>query len=515
MLGVHSFPFGPHTVKREGGLFLIFEMANNHQGSLDHAVKIIRAMGSIARTKGVAGAIKFQFRQLESLIHPGFLHSRLPTSSNKHVKRFIQTRLSYEQYEQLVQESHDNGLVPFATSFDEASVDWSESLELPVIKIASCSATDWPLLRRIAQAKTPVVCSTAGCSWLDIDNVVTFFTERKIPLAIMHCVGLYPVPRQHVSMDQVRQLRQRYPDLVIGYSGHESVDDLDLVQLAVAVGAALLERHVGLPTDTISLNAYSLSPEDVEHWVDLALKAHQAMCIGDKQVHLDTEIRSLSELKRGIYAKVSKKSGEFLEPDDLTLAMPCLPDQFSASEFDDVIGLPVPHQGIAAMMPVMKKGGVEPLVEIYASSIVERIKGMLKEAKIALPSGTPAELSHPHGLRSFEKAGVVIIDVVNREYCKKLLVQLPGQDHPPHKHIKKEETFQVLMGELEVEVSGETALLKAGESLTIPRGVLHAFRTKTGMIMEEISTTHIKGDSFYLDENIPSDPTTRKTPVVL
>ena len=509
------FPFGPYTVTRNGGLFFTLDMANNHQGSLEHGLNIIRAMAEIAQSKSIHAAIKFQFRQLESLLHPGFLQSRLPTSSNKHTKRFIETRLSYDDYEQMAEEARKGNLIPIATPFDEASVDWCEALDFPVIKIASCSATDWPLLRRIAQANRSVVCSTAGLSLRQIDEVVTFFRQRQIPLAIMHCIGIYPAPRQHLQLDQIRQLRERYPDLVIGYSAHESPADLDVVALAVASGAAILERHVGLPTDTISLNAYSLAPADVEAWVDLALKAHLAMSAGQERAHLEGEVRSMEGLKRGIYVKVAKKPGEFLEPDDLMLAMPFLPGQFRAGELDDVVGLPVPHQGIEAMMPVMKNGEGEIPPEIRASSIVERTRQMLAEAKIALPEGTPAEISHPYGLEAFEQYGAVIIDIVNREYCKKLIVQFPEQDHPLHKHVEKEETFQVLMGEMEAEVEGKVTSLEPGDSITIQRDAMHAFRTRTGMIVEEISTTHIKGDSIYRDERILSDPTTRKTPVVL
>ncbi|MDY6876663.1 MAG: N-acetylneuraminate synthase family protein [Chloroflexota bacterium] len=509
------FPFGPHTVARDGGLFFTFEMANNHQGSLEHGLSIIQAMAKVAQSKNISAAIKFQFRQLESFLHPGFLQSRLPTSSNKHTRRFVETRLGYGDYERMAGEAHKGNLIPIATPFDEASVDWCETLDFPVIKIASCSATDWPLLRRVAQANRPVVYSTAGLSLRQIDDAIAFFQQRQIPLAIMHCVGIYPAPRQHLQLDQIRQLRQRYPDLVIGYSAHEGTADLDVVALAVSNGAALLERHVGLPTDTISLNAYSLSPADVEMWVDWALKAHLAMSAGQERTHLESQVRSMEELKRGIYVKRTKKPGEFLEPDDLTLAMPCLPGQFSAAELDEVIGLPAPHQGIEAMMPVMKNGGCEIPPEIRASSIVVRTRQMLAEAKIALPKGTPAEISHQYGLETFEQYGAVIIDIVNREYCKKLIVQFPGQENPLHKHIQKEETFQVLMGELEIEMDGKVTLLRPGDSLTVQRTAMHAFRTRTGVITEEISTTHIKGDSVYKDENISSDPASRKTPVVL
>jgi sialic acid synthase SpsE/quercetin dioxygenase-like cupin family protein len=510
-----SFPFGSHLVNRDGGLLFIFEMANNHQGMLEHGLGIIRAMGEVAKSRKAAGAVKFQFRQLESFLHPGFLHSMMPTSSNKHTKRFIQTRLTTRDYQDLAQAAVDCGLVPFATPFDEESVALCEALEFPVIKIASCSATDWPLLRRVAQSNRPVVCSTAGLSVKDIDEVVAFFRSRRVPLAIMHCVGIYPTPRERLQLDLIRVLRARYPDIVIGYSGHETATDLDVPGMAIAAGASILERHVGLPTAEITLNGYSLDPAQVDAWVGAAVSAHSAIAAGQNRIQTDAEQTSMNELKRGVFCRVAKKSGEFLQEEDLMLAMPCLPGQFSAGDWDDVIGMPVPHTGIAAMMPVMKLAGGTVPGEISVSSIVEQVKQMLTQAKIALPEQTPAEISHPYGLDTFGRHGAVIIDVVNREYCKKLILQLPGQNHPIHKHIQKEETFQILMGEVEAVVDDRIEMLKPGDSLVIHRGAMHGFRTDTGMIMEEISTTHVKGDSVYQDQGIPSDPTTRKTPVCL
>lgn len=510
-----KFPFGEKEILRDGGLFFIFEMANNHQGSLEHGLEIIRTMGEILRSQKISAAVKFQFRCLEFFLHPGFLKARLGPSTNKHTRRFIETGLSFEDYRRMVQEARENDLVPVATPFDEASVEWCARLELPVIKIASSSAADWPLLRRVARANRPVVASTAGLSWRQIDDLVVFFERQQIPLAIMHCRGVYPAPREHLQLDQIRKLRERYPDLVIGYSAHEAPADLDVAALAVASGAALLERHVGVPAANCPLNAYSLSPDQVKAWVEGARAAHLAMNAGQPRARLESESLSLDELKRGIYVRVEKHPGQFLAAGELFLAMPCLSGQFSAAEIDEVIGLPVPQGGMKPWMPVMRDGMGPVPPEIRAGSIAERVRGMLAEAKIVLPEGTMGEISHPHGLENFEGEGAVIIDIVNREYCKKLILQFPGQEHPAHKHIQKEETFHVLRGELEADTGGQITLLRPGDRLTIPRGILHAFRTRTGMILEEISTTHIRGDSVYTDERVPSDLSQRKTGVVL
>jgi N-acetylneuraminate synthase len=125
------------------------------------------------------------------------------------------------------------------------------------------------------------------------------------------------------------------------------------------------------------------------------------------------------------------------------------------------------------------------------------------------------ELSHQYGFDRFFEIGAVIIDVVNRDYCKKLIIQFPNQAHPSHRHIEKEETFQVLTGTVDVVIKGEKSRLVAGQKQLVERGTYHSFSTEMGVIFEEVSTTSIKGDSEYEDTSIPSDPATRKTKIEL
>ena len=89
---------------------------------------------------------------------------------------------------------------------------------------------------------------------------------------------------------------------------------------------------------------------------------------------------------------------------------------------------------------------------------------------------------------------------------------MPGQSHPAHYHEKKEETFHILSRSMTVKRNDETFNLKKGDTLLIQRRDVHSFKTKTGVIFEEISTKHIKNDSFYIDKNIQrGDPILRKT----
>ena len=139
---------------------------------------------------------------------------------------------------------------------------------------------------------------------------------------------------------------------------------------------------------------------------------------------------------------------------------------------------------------------------------------MLYEAKIYLGDNFEAELSHHYGMKHFRQFGAIIISIVNREYCKKLIAVLPGQKHPVHMHEIKEETFQLLYGDLQVEIDGTVVELKPGDIQTVLRGTKHAFTSRTGAVFEEISTTHVMNDSYYDDPQIAKlDPIERKTKV--
>ncbi len=118
----------------------------------------------------------------------------------------------------------------------------------------------------------------------------------------MHCVGLYPTPDEEVQLDFMERMQRRYRHIPVGYSGHESPDNLDVVKIAIAKGARLLERHVGLPTVDAELNAYSLSPEQADAWLAAAEKSRRICGHHGQPTHRiekrisQTELDSLSSL---------------------------------------------------------------------------------------------------------------------------------------------------------------------------------------------------------------------------
>lgn len=482
-------------------------MANNHQGSVDHGLKIIRAMARVARENGIKGAVKLQYRDLDTFIHP----EARKDESVKHVSRFMGTRLSQTEFRSLIDEMREFGLIPVVTPFDEVSVGRAVDHGVQIMKVASCSANDWPLLEAIAETRLPVIASTGGLSIYDIDKLVSFFTHKKTEFAIMHCVAVYPTPHERLGLNFVEKLRRRYPYVPIGYSGHEPPENLAAGQVAVSKGARLLERHVGLPTEQITLNRYSMSPEQTDAWVKGVLAARQMCGDGDEKQIGQDEIDSLMSLKRGVYAKRPIKAGEALSAEDVYFAMPALEGQTTSGNFGEYRASWSASRDYEVDQPVMERRQPDTISMIRG--IMHDVKGMFYEAQISLGEDFTIELSHHEGIEHFRQTGALICNIMNREYCKKLIAMLAGQKHPNHRHTKKEETFQVLWGELEVTRNNDEVFhLKAGDQLLIERNSWHRFTTPRGVIFEEISTTHFKNDSHYEDERISAlDPMERKT----
>jgi len=485
----------------------VLEMANNHMGDVNHGIKVIKTYGEICkRFKDFNFVFKLQYRDLDSFIHP----DAKGRTDIKYVKRFSETRLSRFDFDLLVQEIRNNGFLTMATPFDEKSVDVIEDQKLNFIKIASCSFGDWPLLERIVKTDKPIIASTAGAPIEQIDKVISFFQHRKKEFVIMHCVGEYPTPVENMHIGQIDFLKNRYPGVRIGFSTHESPDNFDIVKLAIAKGASVFEKHVGVVTDTYKLNAYSSNPEQFRMWLNAAQLAYTLCGISDKRPPVNySELQSLYSLRRGVFAKRQIQTGETIKAEDVFFAFPPKKDQVTANDWSKYNNY-IAKKGIKVNEAILPSNVQIKDTRAKVWEIAQKVKALLKESKTIVPGGADLEISHHYGLEKFDEVGLTMITVVNRDYCKKILISLPGQKHPEQYHKKKEETFHVLYGVVKMKLNGKESLLKPGDVLTIQPGVRHAFVSDTGCVMEEISSTHYLNDSFYTDEVITKNKN-RKT----
>src|SRR3990170_1156307 len=234
----------------------VLELANNHWGDVQRGLRIIREFGTVVRYNDVRAAIKLQFRDVETFIHKDFLNR----SDIRYIKKTLDTKLTRAELAILTEAVRRTGCVRMATPFDDKSVELCVELGIEIIKIASSDVTDWPLLEKISKTHKPVVVSTGGGSLKDIDNMVTFFENRNIPMAINHCVSLYPCEDEDLQLNQIDFLSHRYPGHIIGLSTHEYNDWTSSMLMAYAKGARTFERHIDIMTDGKSISPYCSTP---------------------------------------------------------------------------------------------------------------------------------------------------------------------------------------------------------------------------------------------------------------
>jgi len=479
----------------------VLDLANNHQGSVEHGLKIIKECGKMVSKHNIRAVMKFQFRQYDTFIHPDHVKG----SDNIHIPRFLSTQLTREEWQILFSAVRDEGMLTMCTPFDNESVPVISDMNFDIIKVASCSAKDWPLLEEIACATKPVIASTGGLTLDDIDNMVSFFSHRGIQLALMHCVSIYPIPTEDFHLNHIDTLKDRYKDLTIGWSTHENQDEIAPVQIAVAKGAKIFERHVGYETKDIKLNLYSSTPQQLDKWFEsyrYAVDLCGPKTDGSDRPITNVEMESLEGLQRGVFAKKEVKKGALLTADDVYFAMPFVPGQISSESWTD--GGIVINKSFKINEPIFPNDitiTVDTKNEVLKKSIHE-VKAMLSQASIVLNSEFGIEFSHHYGVERFREIGALIIDCINREYCKKLIIVLSGQKHPSHYHKRKEETFQVLTGVFESIIDGHHRVMYPGETALVQPGVWHEFWSKDGCIIEEVSTTHYDDDSVYNDKKI-------------
>jgi sialic acid synthase SpsE len=312
----------------------VLEAANNHWGDVERGLKIIRDFGTVVRYNNVRAAIKLQFRDVDRFIHKDFVGNE----DIRYVNKTQKTKLEIDEFKILVDEIRKVGCIPMATPFDEASVDLVVSFDMPIIKIASSDINAWPLVEKIAKTRRPVIISTGGADEKSIDDVVKFFENRNIPLAINHCVSLYPSEDSELELNQIDYLKSRYPTHVIGFSSHEYHSWDASMYMSYAKGARSWERHVDIDFQGVPVSNYCSTPTQIDTWFK-AFHSAKEMAGGEgtsRRVIPKREIEYLDALVRGVYARKDLPSGYQFDhetfDEDFYLAIPLLKGQLSVRE---------------------------------------------------------------------------------------------------------------------------------------------------------------------------------------
>lgn len=308
----------------------VLELANNHWGDINRGLKIISDFSKVVRFNNIRAAIKLQFRDVDNFVHQDYKDR----TDIRYISKTLSTKLSNQEYKILVDSIKKSGCITMATPFDEKSVDLCVELDLDIIKIASSDINDWVLIEKIATTKKPVIVSTGGSSLKDMDDLVKFFENRNIPLAINHCVSIYPSEEYELELNQIDFLKNRYFNHTIGFSSHEYLDWEASIIIAYAKGARTFERHIDIENIEKGISPYCSLPHQIDIWFKAFNRARQ-LCGSNsdsKRTPPKKEIDYLDQLVRGVYAKNDLPVGHILSSNDIFLAIPLLKGQISCRE---------------------------------------------------------------------------------------------------------------------------------------------------------------------------------------
>jgi N-acetylneuraminate synthase len=268
-----------------------------------------------------------------------FIHNDFKGNQDlRYIKKTEATKMEKATYRELANHVVNAGCIPMATPFDEKSVDLCVEFGFPIIKVASSDINDWSLIEKIASIRKPTIVSTGGASEKSIDEIVAYFEKRSIPLAINHCVSLYPSEDSELELNQIVYLKNRYPGHVIGFSSHEYHDWSSSMLISYSLGARTWERHIDIESDGIPVSNYCSLPHQIDTWFKAFHKSKEMLggYMNTRRVISKGETEYLNALVRGIYAARDLPTGYIFNHEtfnqDFYLAVPLRKKQLSTRE---------------------------------------------------------------------------------------------------------------------------------------------------------------------------------------
>ncbi len=282
---------GNKTVGDGYPAYIIAEIGINHNGDLE----IVKKMIDAAIHAGV-DAVKFQKRTPEVCTPPEQQKQmrETPWGYITYLDYRYKVEFNAEQYGEIDRYCKSRGIDWMVSVWDEPSVDFMEQFDTPAYKIPSASLTDLGLLRHARATGKPLIISTGMSTMEQIKKAVSAAGSNN--LVITHCTSTYPCEPEELNLKVIETLRREFPNVPIGYSGHE----VGLVpsSVAVALGACIVERHLTLDRAMWgSDQAASVEPGGFEKLVKYIRVTEAALGDGFKRVY-ESELPSLKKLRR-------------------------------------------------------------------------------------------------------------------------------------------------------------------------------------------------------------------------
>jgi sialic acid synthase SpsE/sugar phosphate isomerase/epimerase len=296
--------------------FVIAEIGNNHQGSLDMAKRLVDEA-----VRANADCAKFQMRDLSALYRtsdPSHLGEDLGTQYTLDLLSKFQ--LSRDDLFRVFDYCASKGIQPLCTAWDLPSVEALESYGIPAYKTASADFTNHDLLEAIAQTGRPMICSTGMSTDVEIRQSVALLRRHGAQFALLQCNSTYPAPFKDVNLRYMDTLRS-IGDCPVGYSGHER--GINIPVAAVSLGASVIEKHFTLDRGLEGNDhRVSLLPAEFAEMVEAIRQVEAALGGADVRELSQGELMNRETLGKSLFVTRDLAEGETITADMLEVRSP-------------------------------------------------------------------------------------------------------------------------------------------------------------------------------------------------
>lgn len=295
-----------------GKPYFVAEVNTSHNGNIDTAKLMIDKA-----IEAGCSCVKFQSWSAESL------YSKTYYKDNPIAKRIV-SKLALDEA-QLLEVAHyctDHGISFSSTPYSKEEVDFLiEQCNAPYIKVASMDLNNYPYLEYIAKTGAPIVLSTGMSEIEEVRKAVNVIKNSgNNNVCLLHCISIYPPELSTINLNNILGLREEFPDYPIGFSDHSL--GTEIATAAVALGAALIEKHLTLDRTKIGMdNQMATEPEEMAQLVRNCNNVHIALG-GTERIVLAAEKEQILKMRRSIIATEDLKTGTRLTIDVLDAKRP-------------------------------------------------------------------------------------------------------------------------------------------------------------------------------------------------
>ena len=313
--------------------FIVAEISANHFGNKDKCIDLI----DIAAESG-ANAVKFQTYRAETItLKTNQNDFKIPNESPWHsfvnlYELYLEASTPWEWHYELFQYAKSRNLIAFSSAFDESSVDFLDSLNTPMHKLASPEINHLPLIKKMAKSGKPILISLGVASEYDLRTALkTIENNGNSEVVVMQCDTNYPADVSNANISQIKRISCDY-ECITGYSDH-TLSSLTAV-LALSAGAKVFEKHLAIGGGDQAIDSFFSADKMkfTEYVKDIRL-AEDAL---GKPIFRSSDNDAANRSKRSIYPKKDIKKGEVFSNENIGIYRPGL--SMAPEKFDWIIG---------------------------------------------------------------------------------------------------------------------------------------------------------------------------------